>query len=364
MSGIDSRKVMTHIQKSSDKGIRGLGLLLLRIWNVEKVDWRKVRDTALKLRSGRQLVSRMEKLPYFKEIQSGNYRNLIKGLSAASEKDLIWEWSKVERDLFDTIEEELLEYVGKQLRESRTASLVAERVAALRKAGSGVIVIATNTSTWAWEYDSHIVTAMVSLNERNGALSYELLHEHTKSGIGAGTRESIVASGNAGTVIKPNFSGLKNSMRQYGYKNSRSGSSFNRQWRDPITRREAPLSKLIAAHAATAVDPRVERSRKLDILKKSLGRLNERQLDDALAAIGVMASVSDRVASSYVRRFARFPRKAMDYNKVPDPDGFWDWTVNDANRAAGIRLATKNVGDLIFWLNMAASRWEDLQRKR
>ena len=55
----------------------------------------------------------------------------------------------------------------------------------------------------------------------------------------------------------------------------------------------------------------------------------------------------------------RFPKKAVEFNKVNDPDGFWKWSVDAAMRAAGARFKGANqIGDLILFLNMAASAWE------
>ena len=54
----------------------------------------------------------------------------------------------------------------------------------------------------------------------------------------------------------------------------------------------------------------------------------------------------------------RFPPEAEDFNKVQDPDGFWAWTVAEAQRAGSIRLATETIGDVILFLNMAADAWE------
>jgi len=61
----------------------------------------------------------------------------------------------------------------------------------------------------------------------------------------------------------------------------------------------------------------------------------------------------------------RFPSKAMDYNKLPDADGFWKWEMSEAARQAGLKpLPVKEMGDLIFWLNMAGIRWEELSKKK
>jgi len=60
---------------------------------------------------------------------------------------------------------------------------------------------------------------------------------------------------------------------------------------------------------------------------------------------------------------ARFPPKAVDANKLPDPDGFWNLKVRDAERLNAIRLGQpKDMGDIIFFLNMAAEGWASGRR--
>jgi len=59
---------------------------------------------------------------------------------------------------------------------------------------------------------------------------------------------------------------------------------------------------------------------------------------------------------------ARFPSKAMDFNKVKDPDGFWKWDIDDASTMSGTRFNPKDVGDIVFWLNMAAMNWERIMK--
>lgn len=57
---------------------------------------------------------------------------------------------------------------------------------------------------------------------------------------------------------------------------------------------------------------------------------------------------------------AKFPSKALDYNKVSNVDGFWDWSIDDAKRMGSLRFSPNKISDIIFFLNMAASTWEDM----
>ena len=58
----------------------------------------------------------------------------------------------------------------------------------------------------------------------------------------------------------------------------------------------------------------------------------------------------------------RYPSKAMDYNKVKDPDRFWNWTINNVKSSTGLSWGRQSdIGDLIMWLNMAAARWNNFE---
>jgi len=55
----------------------------------------------------------------------------------------------------------------------------------------------------------------------------------------------------------------------------------------------------------------------------------------------------------------RFPPKVVDFNKLPDGDAFWKLSVSEAQRMAGLSpLRPKDMGDILFWLNMVAGIWE------
>lgn len=52
--------------------------------------------------------------------------------------------------------------------------------------------------------------------------------------------------------------------------------------------------------------------------------------------------------------------KAPNFNKIEDAAGFFAWGYSDAAKVSGLRPLTnpKTIGDVIFWLNMAAQGWE------
>ncbi len=78
-------------------------------------------------------------------------------------------------------------------------------------------------------------------------------------------------------------------------------------------------------------------------------------------AHGYSASI-ERVAKNYLKQAGKYPPRAADYNKVTDSADFWTLSVRDAERLFNIRLAPKEIGDLIFFLNMAASEWENMKK--
>ena len=54
----------------------------------------------------------------------------------------------------------------------------------------------------------------------------------------------------------------------------------------------------------------------------------------------------------------RFPSKAMDYNKVKNPDAFWKLSIEESKKRYALRFAPKEIGDIIMFLNMVAGNWK------
>ena len=60
---------------------------------------------------------------------------------------------------------------------------------------------------------------------------------------------------------------------------------------------------------------------------------------------------------------SREATKIMDFNKVPNKDDFQKWKLKDASEAfAGSWGRQTTIGDVLFFLNMAAMAWEDKQK--
>jgi len=62
---------------------------------------------------------------------------------------------------------------------------------------------------------------------------------------------------------------------------------------------------------------------------------------------------------------AKYPPKAVDYNKLPDTDGFWEWPLDEAKKYSGASYSrARDIGGLIMFLNMAAGAWEKTGSKK
>ena len=62
----------------------------------------------------------------------------------------------------------------------------------------------------------------------------------------------------------------------------------------------------------------------------------------------------------------RFPPKALDYNNLHNPDGFWGWSIRDAANAGGVREIAapfKRIADVVMWLNVVAQEWEKTAKR-
>ena len=75
-----------------------------------------------------------------------------------------------------------------------------------------------------------------------------------------------------------------------------------------------------------------------------------------------MSKLNEQWGPTVREKQAKFPPKALDFNRLKDSDGFWDLSVREAMARYGIKLKIERntvIGDLIFFLNMAAMGWEE-----
>ena len=69
-----------------------------------------------------------------------------------------------------------------------------------------------------------------------------------------------------------------------------------------------------------------------------------------------------RIAERIVK--ALYPARAYNVNKVKDKEGLWNAKIEDTDRMFGLRFAPKDIGDIIFYLNMVASQWDNEMARR
>jgi len=119
-------------------------------------------------------------------------------------------------------------------------------------------VVATNTSSWFWEDDSSDRVATIYLNETTGALRLEIREVREKTGLGAGRRESVLATLDLGNIRKPTLVGVRRLLAKFGHPPSRSGSPFKAQW-SAIGGKRAGLGEILADVAAGMAGPSREK---------------------------------------------------------------------------------------------------------
>ena len=95
-------------------------------------------------------------------------------------------------------------------------------------------------------------------------------------------------------------------------------------------------------------------------------KISKEEIAEQLIAIAKMIlgppeEVEEKVIEASQKKAGRFPLKALDVNKLPNKDAFWALSIDEANRKFGLRLRPKDIGDVIFFLNMVGMGWERLQ---
>jgi hypothetical protein len=92
---------------------------------------------------------------------------------------------------------------------------------------------------------------------------------------------------------------------------------------------------------------------KLERINKELKKMNRTAYD------GIMEQLR-KVIREEIQKLneVRTPRKALDANKVKNPDDFWKVSINKINKASGTSFGRqREVGDVILWLNFAIDAW-------
>jgi len=89
-------------------------------------------------------------------------------------------------------------------------------------------VIATNSSSWSWEYDHCVATAQILLDKSNGELYLKIRETHTKTGLGAGSRSEDKEFVSIGNLQKPNLALVRTLLKKNGYAQNK----FSVHWTD------------------------------------------------------------------------------------------------------------------------------------
>jgi hypothetical protein len=97
-------------------------------------------------------------------------------------------------------------------------------------------------------------------------------------------------------------------------------------------------------------------------VRVALSKMPHMQGSDRDVVLGYFEARSESKGQGLSRSAShRFPPEAEDFNNVEDADGFWAWSIQDAKKQ-GLRLSPESIGDVIFFLNMAAAAWERKSR--
>ena len=97
---------------------------------------------------------------------------------------------------------------------------------------SNLKIIGSNNSHWSYEYDSITIMAYLLLDENNNNLFLKIEKSHSKSGLGSGTKKSILEEINVGTLNKPNLALIRTLLKKHTLSKSSASKGFSRLWKD------------------------------------------------------------------------------------------------------------------------------------
>jgi hypothetical protein len=89
-------------------------------------------------------------------------------------------------------------------------------------------VLATNYSSWSWEYDHCNTTASILLDRNTNELYLKIRETHTKTGIGAGSRSEDKELVSIGTLDKPSLAIVRSLLKKHGH----DANKFSVHWED------------------------------------------------------------------------------------------------------------------------------------
>ena len=83
-----------------------------------------------------------------------------------------------------------------------------------------------------------------------GELMLKIVEEYTKTGLGAGTRTTILEEEPVGTIDNPELGKIRSILVQHAHERSRAGYPFNKLWTDPKDKQRKPLKVIIGNNAS------------------------------------------------------------------------------------------------------------------
>jgi hypothetical protein len=94
-------------------------------------------------------------------------------------------------------------------------------------------LLASNQSTYSWEYSYNYVVAKIYLDKTDGSLYLDLTKTTSSSGINKYKNTVKLADYiSIGNIIKPNLKLVKTLLAEHAYKGSKAESNFSKFWTD------------------------------------------------------------------------------------------------------------------------------------
>lgn len=119
-------------------------------------------------------------------------------------------------------------------------------------------VLATNRSSYSWEYDHHETTAQILLDRNDESLYLKIRNVHSKSGLGAGTYPKDLEFVKIGNLQKADLKLVRTLLAKYGY----SQNKFSTHWTD-LEGNKMTLSELLQEYKPEKVKKEKKVEKKL-----------------------------------------------------------------------------------------------------
>lgn len=164
---------------------------------------------------------------------------------------------------------------------------------------AGEVIVATNRSSWSWEYDQSIRTADITCGS-SGDLFLTIVERHIKSGLGAGERSNTLVSRPVGKITKPDLKTVISFLAKYTHSKSSASSPFKRNWVanfQGASKPEAALGEILRDFYVKKFSQMADISPK-EQLKEKLETLSPAELERVLKVLNSMKMASVQKTSS------------------------------------------------------------------